>query len=101
MVTACLGGRVWTMRIVWSVFAEKVGAVWRIAFRFVKGKGAIDFVGGDVIETARDSYVAALLRMTMPAYRLPVETGSLEKGKGAENICAGKGERILDGTVNV
>lgn len=89
------------MRIVWSVFAEEVGAVWRIAFGFVKGKGAIDFVGGDVIETARDSYVAALLRMTMPAYQLPVETGSLEKGKGAENICAGKGEGILYGTVNV
>lgn len=52
----------------------------------------IHLVGADVIET---------LAVIALGQRLPVELGSLQEGQSAHHIGAGKGEGVLDTTVNM
>ena len=98
------------MRVIAGVFTKEVCAVWWFAFGTVESEGSVDFVGGDMVEPARDSHVAALLRMTRreallrmtePAKRFPAEACGLKEGEGAHYVGPGKCERILYGTVNV
>ena len=98
------------MRVIAGIFTEEVIAVWWFAFGTVESEGSVDFVGGDMVESARDSHVAALLRMTRreaflrmtePAKRFPAEACGLKEGEGAHYVGPGKCERILDGTVHV
>ena len=91
-----------------GVFAEEVGAVWWLAVGTVKGEGAVDFVGGDVVESALcDRFFATLrmtreeLRMTRPAERLPAEAGGLKEGKGSHYIGLGECEWVFDRAIYV
>jgi hypothetical protein len=89
------------MRVIGCVLTEEVAAIRGFAARIVERKGSVDFVGGDMIESTWDSYVAVLLRMTMPAERFPAQTRGLKKGKRTHYIGPGKCERILDRAVDM
>ena len=80
------------MRVVWGIFTEEVGAEW---------EGAIDFIGGDVVEAAGGTFRCPIGVGLDVVILLPAEAGSLKEGEGAEDVGAGKGERILDRAVNV
>ena len=55
-------------------------------------QGAVDFVGGDVVETL----AFILLRET-----LPIRLGSLQHGQGTDDVGLREGERVLDGPVHM
>lgn len=80
------------MRVVWGVFTEEVGAEW---------EGAVDFIGGDVVEAAGATFRCPIGVGHDVVILLPEEAGGLEKGESAENIGAGKSERVLDRTVHM
>ena len=89
------------MRVIGCVLTEEVAAIWGFAARIVEREGSVDFVGGDMIESAWDSRREAFFRMTEPAKRFPAEACGLKKGEGAHYIGPGKCERILDRAVDM
>ena len=89
------------MRVIGCVLTEEVAAIRWFAARIVEREGSVDFVGGDMIESAWDSHAAVLLRMTIPAKRFPAQTRGLKKGERTHYIGPGKCERILDRAVDM
>ena len=106
MVAGRLRGAVRAVRLVLEVLREELLAVGQVmlaagrlrrerrldSLRVRHLQGAVDFVGGDVVE----ALAFVLLRET-----LPVRLGGLQHGQGADDVGLREGEGILDGTVHM
>ena len=106
MVRAGLGCRIRRVRHVLGGLVEEVvtvgqmvfrarrrrGERGRDAFRVVHLEGAIDFIGGDVVEA---------LAFVLFGEAFPIEFRGLEQAQSSHDVRLGKRERILDGAVHV
>ena len=106
VVRASLAGTVWRMRIILGGLIEEILAIGQVMlstgsrggerrlhpFRVRHLQGTIHLIGRDVVET---------LQLVPLRERLPIETGSLKQAQRTHHVGAGKGERILDGTVHM
>ena len=72
--------------------ASRRGERGRDAFRVVHLEGAIDFIGGDVIEA---------LAFVLFRQGFPIELRGLQKRKRSHHVRLCEGERVLDGAVHV
>ena len=106
MVGARLRCRIRAMRRVLRRLVEEVVAVGQVmfgaggrrgerrrnAFRVVHLEGAIDFVGGDVVEA---------LALVLFREAFPVELRGLQQAQSSHHVGLRKGERILDGAIDM
>ncbi len=109
VVRAGFGGAVRAVRLILQVLREELLAIGQMVLpagslgrerrldtlRMRHLQGAIDFVGGDVVEAAGNRSVKDI------ALGLPVRLGGLQHGQSAHDVGAGEGEGIFDGAVHM